>query len=61
MEIGLKDQTINPRFRFEANESDNVVRLNTNYQGSISPSMTFGVSGGLERVRFYIQNGRVGI
>ena len=61
MEIGLKDQTINPRFRFEANESDNVVRLNTNYQGSISPSMTFGVSGGLERVRFDIQNGRVGI
>jgi hypothetical protein len=50
-EFGLTGQTINPRLRIEADETGNVVRLNTNFQGATSPSIAFGISGGSERAR----------
>jgi hypothetical protein len=60
-EFGLIGQTINPRLRIEADNTNNIVRLNTNYLGGTATSLAFGVAGGAERVRFDLQNGRVGI
>lgn len=57
--FGIKGQTINPRLRIDADESNNTVTLNPNYSGSTSPALVFKTQEA-ERMRI-TSGGNVGI
>ena len=57
--FGINGQTINPRLRIDADESNNTVTLNPNYSGSTSPALVFKTQE-VERMRI-LAGGSVGI
>ena len=57
--FGINGQTINPRLRIDADESNNTVTLNPNYSGSTSPALVFKTQE-VERMRI-LASGNVGI
>ena len=57
--FGINGQTINPRLRIDADESNNTVTLNPNYSGSTSPALVFKTQEA-ERMRI-LASGNVGI
>jgi len=48
--FGIEGQTINPRLRIDADESNNTITLNPNYSGATSPSLVFKTQE-IERMR----------
>jgi len=48
--FGIEGLTINPRLRIDASEADNTVTLNPNYNGAVSPALTFKTAE-IERLR----------
>ena len=57
--FGITGLTINPRLRIDADESNNTVTLNPNYNGSTSPALVFKTQE-IERVRI-TSGGKVNI
>ena len=48
--FGIQGLTINPRIRIDASETNNTVSFNTNYNGAVSPAITF-LTTEVERLR----------